>query len=192
MTDPYRILGISPGATDEQIKTAYRELAKKYHPDNYVNNPLSDLAAQKMAEINEAYDMVMASRVRHGPSAGNGGGSSQYADIRRLINSRRIFEADELLNGVPHSSRDAEWHFLKGMVQSSRGFMDDAMASFQMANAMEPGNEEYARYYQQFLWQKQSGAGFKGQPAPGNDCSVCQCCTALWCMDCCCRSSMGC
>lgn len=57
MTDPYKVLGVSPNASDDEIKTAYRQLAKKYHPDNYVNNPLSDLAEEKMREINEAYDM---------------------------------------------------------------------------------------------------------------------------------------
>ena len=51
MTDPYKVLGISPNATDEQVKAAYRELAKKYHPDNYANNPLSDLAEEKMQEL---------------------------------------------------------------------------------------------------------------------------------------------
>ena len=50
MTDPYQILGVSRNATDEQIKQAYKELARKYHPDNYANNPLSDLAEDKMKE----------------------------------------------------------------------------------------------------------------------------------------------
>ena len=56
MTDPYIVLGVKPDASDEEIKRAYRELARKYHPDNYQNNPLADLAEEKMKEINEAYD----------------------------------------------------------------------------------------------------------------------------------------
>ena len=62
MNDPYKVLGVSPSATDEQIKDAYRQLARKYHPDNYVNNPLSDLATEKMKEINEAYDAITKQR----------------------------------------------------------------------------------------------------------------------------------
>ena len=56
MNDPYSVLGVSPDASDEEIKRAYRELARKYHPDNYQNNPLADLAEEKMKAINEAYD----------------------------------------------------------------------------------------------------------------------------------------
>ena len=59
MNDPYKVLGVPTNATESQIKEAYRELAKKYHPDKYINNPLADLAAEKMREINEAYDALM-------------------------------------------------------------------------------------------------------------------------------------
>ena len=58
MKNPYEILGVSKNATDEEIKKAYRELARKYHPDNYQNNPLADLAEEKMKEINEAYAVL--------------------------------------------------------------------------------------------------------------------------------------
>ena len=85
MTDPYKVLGVSPNATDDEVKDAYRRLARKYHPDNYVNNPLSDLATEKMKEINEAYEVLSdddkrAKYDQYGhaafdPSAGFGGGA---------------------------------------------------------------------------------------------------------------------
>ena len=62
--DPYKVLGVTPQTSDDDVKRAYRELARKYHPDNYVNNPLADLAETRMKEINEAYDMIMNERRR--------------------------------------------------------------------------------------------------------------------------------
>ena len=66
MNDPYATLGVSRTASDEEIKKAYRDLARKYHPDNYVNNPLADLAQEKMKEINEAYDAIEKQRANGG------------------------------------------------------------------------------------------------------------------------------
>mgnify|MGYP003268313395 FL=1 len=57
--DPYKVLGVTPQTSDDDVKRAYRELARKYHPDNYVNNPLADLAETRMKEINEAYDLSL-------------------------------------------------------------------------------------------------------------------------------------
>ena len=73
MSDPYQILGVSPSASDDEVKTAYRQLARKYHPDNYVDNPLADLATEKMKEVNEAYDEIQRRRK---------GGSSQSSQDR--------------------------------------------------------------------------------------------------------------
>ena len=66
MKDPYSVLGVSQSASDDEIKKAYRELARKYHPDNYQNNPLADLAEEKMKEINEAYDAITKQRTGGG------------------------------------------------------------------------------------------------------------------------------
>ena len=66
MTDPYQVLNVSPDASDEEVKKAYRELARKYHPDNYHDNPLADLAQEKMKEINAAYDAIQRQRTGRG------------------------------------------------------------------------------------------------------------------------------
>ena len=69
MNDPYSVLGVDPSASDEEIKRVYRELARKYHPDNYQNNPLADLAEEKMKEVNAAYDASSASAAVGHPAA---------------------------------------------------------------------------------------------------------------------------
>ena len=65
--DPYDILGVAPYATDDEVKRAYRELAKKYHPDLHVDNPLAELAQERFQEIQEAYDTVMQERASGRP-----------------------------------------------------------------------------------------------------------------------------
>ena len=84
MRDPYTVLGVSQSASDDEIKKAYRELARKYHPDNYQNNPLADLAEEKMKEINEAYDTITKQRSGEMPrsSAGSYGGGYQQPASR--------------------------------------------------------------------------------------------------------------
>ena len=74
MNDPYSVLGITPEATDEEVKQAYRALARKYHPDNYQDNPLADLAEEKMKEINEAYEAITKMRAGGGYQASSSGG----------------------------------------------------------------------------------------------------------------------
>ena len=198
MTDPYKVLGVSPNASDEEVKSAYRELARKYHPDSYSGNPLSDLAAEKMKEINEAYDQIMSSR-RAGGSQGNGAGAgrsgaSQFSDIRRLINMGRVTQAEELLDGVPRQSRDAEWYFLKGTIQHSRGWLDEAFENISRACTMNPANAEYAAARNQLQWQREHGHPFgKKAVYMGNNsgCSLCNVCATLYCADCCCECMGG-
>lgn len=79
MTDPYQVLGISPNATDDEVKRAYKELSRKYHPDSYVNNPLADLAEDKFKEVQAAYTQIMDARANGGSgySQGYQGSSGQ-------------------------------------------------------------------------------------------------------------------
>ena len=75
MTDPYSVLGVSPNASDDEVKRAYREMSRKYHPDSYSDNPLSELAEEKFKEVQEAYKEIMD--MREGRSSGYQGGYNQ-------------------------------------------------------------------------------------------------------------------
>lgn len=197
MKNPYEVLGISPQATDDEVKAAYRELARKYHPDNYGNNPLSDLAEEKMQEINEAYDAIVRMR-RKGGSGGNGGyqqqagGASRHADIRNLIRMGRTVDAETLLDGIPAPSRDAEWYFLKGSVLYKKGWLDDAYSHFSTAVRMEPTNREYQTAFAQLDRQRRTGGYRTGAGMyPGGTCTGCDMCQGLICADCCCECMGG-
>ena len=214
MTDPYQVLGVSPSATDEQIKSAYRELARKYHPDNYVNNPLADLAQEKMKEINEAYDQIQRQRKQQqhsysGQASANRGysnagysrqsysgqGRSQFADIRQLLNSNRLSEAEELLEGIPQQRRDAEWYYLRGRVFYVHGWLDQAYSYYTRAVQMNPGNAEYQTALNQLMWQRNTGRPSGGygdyRNVQSGGMSGCDMCSGLICADCCCECMGG-
>lgn len=215
MNDPYKVLGVPTNATEAQIKEAYRELAKKYHPDKYINNPLADLAAEKMREINEAYDTLMKKNNNSSQgggysaqggysarqNAGNGsgayggfntnGGSGDYALIRRMINENRLDEAESALNGV--TVRNAEWHYLMGVVKQRRGWYDMAYQHFARATQLDPYNMEYRNAFNAVNAQRGAytaagnGYGYNTQ----SSCCSCDTCTSLLCADCCCEAMGG-
>ena len=159
MNDPYQVLGVSETATDEEIKKAYRNLARKYHPDNYHDSPLADLAQEKMKEINAAYEEITKARSGRGSAAGGTrqggayggygyGGQSYSGDtvlrqVRYAIQMGDLSRAETLLSN--YSDHNAEWNFLRGMVCYRRGWMDEAKRYYQTACQMEPGNPEYRR-----------------------------------------------
>ncbi len=191
MKDPYQILGIGRNATDDEVKEAYRQLARKYHPDNYEDNPLSDLAKEKMQEINEAYDAIIRERRSGNNGQGHAQGASHYTDIRNLIRSGRMADAETLLDGIPAPSRDAEWYFLKGSVLYKKGWLDDAYNHFSTATRMDPGNMEYRAAYNQLERQRQTGGMYRGAPVGGAGCTGCDMCQGLICADCCCECLGG-
>lgn len=157
MRDPYQVLGVPSTATDEEVKKAYRDLARKYHPDNYHDNPLADLAQERMKEINEAYEAVQSQRkaARAGGYSGDYGGyqagyqtgyqsgGSRYQRIRMAISQGNLNLAEELLNAM--TDHDAEWSFLKGAICYRRGWLDEARRYYQNAVNMDPDNQEYQR-----------------------------------------------
>lgn len=188
MNDPYSVLGLKPGASEEDVKKAYRELARKYHPDNYHDNPLSDLASEKMKEINEAYDMIMKGDA--GFSSGSAyssqsGYSGEYAAVRSAINSGDLDYAEQLLQ--KSSGRGAEWNFLMGSLYYRRGWLSEAQQYFQLAVQMEPGNGEYRQALQRM---NMGGPAYRpqGYGSPmARECDMCDICTAMWCANLCCR-----
>lgn len=191
MQNPYEVLGIAPTATDDEVKAAYRELAKKYHPDSYENNPLADLAEEKMQEINEAYDAIIRMR-RQGKDGGyQRTGGSRYQDIRNLIRTGRTIDAESLLDGIPAPSRDAEWYFLKGSVLYRKGWLDDAYSHFSTANRMDPTNIEYRQAFDQLDRQRRTGGYHVAPGANVGGCSTCDVCNSLICADCCCECMGG-
>ena len=193
MTDPYSVLGVSRNASDKEIKKAYRDLARKYHPDNYNDNPLADLAQDKMKEINEAYNQIMRSKEGDGGFTYRGGsssGSSEGMRIRSLIQSGDIAQAEVLLSAFP--SRNAEWNFLMGALCYRKGFLDDAQRYFTAAVNMDPNNHEYRHALSRMNQRSQPyspyGYGRSGMQHGG--CDACDCCAAMLCMNMCCRCTM--
>ena len=210
MNDPYKILGVSPTATDDEIKSAYRALARKYHPDKYRDSDLAEMAGEKMKEINAAYDEIQKIRAGKANGAGSAGGygsayggqsyggqsyggqtygqahqsGNPYITARQLINLRRVAEAAQVLASVPESQRGAEWYFLMGCIAVSRGHYVDAQQFFDTACGMDPSNAEYRDARDRLRNRGNSFGG--GQTTRASSCSCCDICAALACIDCCC------
>lgn len=201
MNNPYQVLGVPETATDEEVKKAYLQLARKYHPDNYHDSPLEDLAQEKMKEINAAYEQITKERSNRGAAGGSYGdygygyggggtarqtwssqsssGSSVLQQVRIAINSGDLVRAESLLANF--NDHNAEWNFLKGAVCYRRGWMDEAKRYYQTACQMDPGNAEYrsALDYMEHAGQTtyRPGAGPFGTDA----CDTSGLCTKLCC-----------
>ena len=204
MTDPYKVLGVSHDASDDEIKKAYRTLARKYHPDKYRDSDLADLANEKMKEINAAYEEIQNLRKsgNHQNTQGNanssqgtynyGGGHSEnpiYNKIRQHINEGNISAAEASLLEIHEGDRAAEWNFLYGCILIKKGQFVDAQRYIDLACAMNPYNREY-RMAKEQLHRQANGYG-ANYNTPRGGCCCCDLCAGLLCMDCLCKC-MGC
>lgn len=195
--NPYKVLGVSENATDEEVRSAYLKLVKKYHPDKYVNNPLADLATEKLKQINEAYDTITAQRAGKKSSTGgydtsaqDSGYSGEYANefntVRSYINSGNLEMAARTLDKI--QAHNAEWNYLYGLVYFRTNRFSYAKTCFETAIAMDPNNAEYRRAYDTLIRQgnrnyhtRQYGDGVN------NECdTACSICSTIWCLDSCC------
>lgn len=196
MRDPYSVLGISQSASDDEVKKAYRELARKYHPDNYQNNPLADLAEEKMKEINEAYDVITKQRSGGHQSSSSGyggyqqrqysGGTSNhaYARVRSMINAGDLMGAERALMEI--GQKDGEWYFLSGSIAYRKGWLDEALQNYNRAVQMDPNNMEYR---QALAMAQQGGQAYRPYGYSGGSVDACDCCTAMLCFNMCCGGS---
>ena len=150
---PYEVLGLSPGASKEEVTKAYRKLAKKYHPDL---NPGDQSAEKKMSEINAAYEEIKSGKASsgYGQPSGSYGGSpytgyshySQYSytdedrarlsDVKSYINRGLYDEALSLL--AMFNVRDAEWFHLSAVSNYHIGNTITAIRHARQAVMLDP------------------------------------------------------
>lgn len=202
MTNPYKVLGVNEGATNEEIRAAYLSLVKKYHPDKYTDPDMKQLANEKLKEINEAYDQLTknpgktASSGYSGAAYGAGGHGGSYSGpeadrfvrARSLINAGNLDGAKTILDSI--QTRNAEWYYLYGIIYLRQGWYDKAREFLGRAYRTEPGNAEYAQAYNTLRYTGNLYSRPRQSTSYGN-CSACDICSGLMCADCCCECMGG-
>lgn len=195
MMDPYKVLGVDPSASEDEIKKAYRELSRKYHPDSYHDNPLSDLAEEKFKEVQEAYNQIMKEReqgYRTGYNYQQGSYSAQEESpemmaVYNFLTNRRFQEALRVLAGI--QNRTARWYYYSAIANAGIGNNIDALNHARQAVSMEPGNPEYANLLNQLQWNAQRYQSYGSNM--GRNYTMGNFCCDLWCADTLCECMGG-
>lgn len=174
--DPYRILGVAPTATDDEIKKAYRNLSRKYHPDANINNPNKDQAEEKFKEVQQAYQTIMKSRELGGRYTNNtyesrgyssGRSNSGSEDSARLqavcifLNARQYRQALDVLNLI--QIKTADWYYYAAIANMGLRNNIEALTFARQAAAMDPGNQEYAALISRLMTQATMYTGMRGR-----------------------------
>lgn len=197
--NPYEVLGIKPGASQDEIKSAYRKLIKQYHPDKFIDNPLKNLAEEKMIEINEAYNALTKNSGNNNYNSSSSSNSSNYnnasnssyefQEIRRSIQSGNYAFAENKLNSI--NNRTAEWHYLYGAVLLNKGWFDSALEHMNTAVNMDPNNFEYRQGLNSLKQRSNSYSNSYYRTTNTNNADMCNCCLNLWCLDSLCECAGG-
>ena len=156
--NPYEVLGVSRNASLDEIKKAYRELSRKYHPDSYVGNPLSSLAEEKFEQVQEAYDAIMKEKngdynyaSNYNNNGYNNGDSGEMAEVYNLLGRRSYSQALRLLDSMPN--RNAKWYYYSAIAQVGLGNNLRGMEYARMAVSMEPNSVEYQNLVNRLSFQ---------------------------------------
>jgi molecular chaperone DnaJ len=201
ISNPYQILGVSQNASNEEIKKAYRELSRKYHPDSYADNPLAGLAEEKFKEVQEAYEQIMKDRENgyngnYSNVGSSGDESAEMNTVYSYLNARRYREALDALARVP--LRSARWYYYSAVANAGTGNNIMAVEHARQAVNMEPGNQEYRNFLNQIEWQGQryqdtryNNTGYGGNGGYGRNYGTGNLCCDLWCADSLCECMGG-
>ena len=204
--NPYKVLGVSENATQEEIRAAYLALVKKYHPDKFTDNPLKELANEKLKEINQAYETLtkkpeQTSAGSYSPGGAYGGGyggsrqsrprgstysgpnAAEFIRAKAFIDQNNLSAARAILDRI--ATHNGEWYYLYGIIYLRQGWYERARECIRKAYESDPSNSEYRQAYASL---NNAGRTYRTQTYDAGNAGNTFCCTlcpALMCLDCC-------